>query len=299
MMEVSNQEIVDRYLGRFSHSILSQRSRKYGLWYFFDSRYFGYEKHVFEIKKRDTVDFFDYLNQLDKISFQTKVNKWNIFRSFLQFVMEYYEDFLIIFPRYCVNWRPVHKKPVSNKDVVMTREDVKRILDYSYNYSYYYYLIFRLLAETGMRIGEFLGIDCEHLNVERRYVETEDKTGRNIYYFSKGLADHLTLYMKERELKQNRCKALFLFVQGGRYTRRPINRYIRKTVSRVGIDKWISSHTFRKTINTLRKKMGCPRKDRKVLLWHKVSDVNYQCYVKLNYDDYIQLYDKWNPYKNI
>ena len=95
MTEVSNQEIVDRYLGRFSHSILSQRSRKYGLRYFFDSRYFGYDKHVFEMKKRDAVEFFDYLNQLDNISFQTKMNKWNIYRSFLQFVMEYYEDFLI------------------------------------------------------------------------------------------------------------------------------------------------------------------------------------------------------------
>ena len=96
----TNQEIVDRYLQRFAHSMPSLRGRKYGLRYFFESRYFGYDKHVFEMKKRDAVDFFDYLNQLDNIAFQTKINKWNIFRSFLQFVMEYYEDFLIAIPRY-------------------------------------------------------------------------------------------------------------------------------------------------------------------------------------------------------
>ncbi len=39
--------------------------------------------------------------------------------------------------------------------------------------------------------------------------------------------------------------------------------------------------------------------DRKILSYHKVSDVNFNCYVKLNYDDFIKLYDKWNPYKNL
>ncbi len=31
--------------------------------------------------------------------------------------------------------------------------------------------------------------------------------------------------------------------------------------------------------------------------YHKVSDVNFNCYVKLNYKDHVQLFDKWNPYK--
>jgi len=299
MTEMSNQEIIDRYLQRFTHSETSFRSRKYGLRYFFESRYFGYDKHVFEMKKRDAVDYFDFLNQLDTISFRTKSNKWNIYRSFLQFVMEYYEDFLISIPRYCVNWRPVHKKAISNKDVVMTREEVKKILDYSYNFNYYHYLIFRLLAETGMRMGEFLSIDHDDVNTEKRYVEVEGKAGRKIYYFSKGLANHLALYIKERSLKNFECDALFISVQGGRHTRVLINRYIRRTIARVGLEKWISAHTFRKTINTLRKKMGCPKEDRKILLCHKFRDVNYQCYVKLNYEDYIKLYDKWNPYKHL
>ncbi len=45
--------------------------------------------------------------------------------------------------------------------------------------------------------------------------------------------------------------------------------------------------------------MGCPSEDRRILLCHRVQDVNYNCYVKLNYEDYIALYDKWYPYKDL
>jgi integrase len=299
MTEISNQKIIDRYLRRFSHSKKSQSTRKYALDYFFRSDNFGYGGHVFSITKRDVIDYFDYLNHLDTIALQTKINKWMIFRSFLQFIMEYYDDVVIVIPRYSTKWKAIHKKPDSNKDVVMTKEEVKRILDYVYYNNYNYYLFFRLLAETGMRIGEFLNLDCEDVNVKKRYIEAEGKTGRKVYYFSEGLARHLEIYLKERMNREADSKALFLSIQKKRYALRTINHYIRNCVIRLDIEKRISTHTFRRTLNTLRKRMGCPKEDRKILLCHKVSDVNFSCYVKLNYYDYIQLYDKWNPYKNI
>ena len=61
----------------------------------------------------------------------------------------------------------------------------------------------------------------------------------------------------------------------------------------------MSCHTFRRTINTFRKLMGCPSEDRKILLNHKVQDVNMESYVKLNYNQYIELYDKWYPYSEL
>ena len=299
MTEISNQQIIDRYLKRFSHSKQSQNMRKYCLIYFFNPKFFGYDGYIFNLKKRDVIDYFDYLNHLDSISLQTKQNKWMIFRSFLQFIMEYYDDFLIVIPRYCIKWKPIHKTPNSNKDVVMTKEEVKKILDYMYNTNYNYYLIFRLLAETGMRIGEFLNLDYEDVNVKKRFVEAEGKTGRKIYYFSDGLANHITIYLKERMLKETDSNALFLSIQRKRYTLRTINHYIRNSILSLNLDKWISCHTFRRTLNTLRKRMGCHKEDRKILLCHKVSDVNFNCYVKLNYNDYIKLWDTWNPYKNV
>ncbi|MBD3196805.1 MAG: tyrosine-type recombinase/integrase [Candidatus Lokiarchaeota archaeon] len=71
-----------------------------------------------------------------------------------------------------------------------------------YNRNYNYYLLFRLLSETGMRIGELLNLDCEDLNVKKRYAEAEGKTGRKVYYFSEGFARHLEVYLKERMGKE-------------------------------------------------------------------------------------------------
>ncbi len=296
---VTNEEIIARFLKRFEHSKDSKFGRKYCLQYFFQQRYFGYKGHVFDVKKSDLIDYFDYLNHLKTISLQTKINKWVNFRSFLQFVMEYYGDNLVVvIPRFCVNWMPTHKEPNTNKDVVLTNEEVKRLLNYNFNWNYQYYLIIRIFAETGMRAGEFLSINVKDVDIEKRLVSVVGKTGRKVYYFSRGLARHLALFLKERVEVETDCNALFLSPQKHRYARRSVNNYIHRCAKRVGIDKRVSTHSFRRTINTLRKKMGCANEDRRILLCHKVGDVNYQCYVKLNYDDYIALYDKWNPYKD-
>ena len=93
-------------------------------------------------------------------------------------------------------------------------------------------------------------------------------------------------------------EALFLSPHKHRYARRSVNNYIHRCVKRIGIAKRVSCHTFRRTINTLRKKMGCPNEDRRILLCHKVNDINYQCYVRLNLEDYLALRDKWDPYKD-
>ncbi len=224
--------------------------------------------------------------------------KWLNLRSFLKFAMEYYDGFVVAIPSNCVRWNPCQKEPDTNKDVVLTKEEVKRLLDYNYTWNYQYYLIVRLYAETGMQAGEFLSANVKDVDVEKRFVSVVGKTGRKVYYFSKGLARHLALYLKERAMVEVDCEALFLSQHKKRYARRTVNNYIHKCAKRVGIDKRVSCHTFRRTINTLRKKMGCPNEDRCILLCHKVGDVNYQCYVKLNYEDYIALYDKWNPYKD-
>ncbi len=296
---VTNETVIARFLKRFEHSKDSRFGRKYCLQYFFQARYFGYKGHVFDVKKSDLIDYFDYLNHLKTLSLRTKINKWVNLCSFLQFVMEYYDGFVVVIPRMCVSWMPTHKEPDSNKDVVLTQEEVKRLLDYNQNWNYQYYLMIRLFAETGMRAGEFLSVNVEDVNEEQRFATVVGKTGRNAYYFSRGLARHLALYLKERATVETDCPALFLTNQKTRYARRSINNYIHHCAKRIGINKRVSTHTFRRTINTLRKKMGCPTEDRRILICHKVTDVNYQCYVKLNYDDYVKLYDKWNPYKNL
>lgn len=58
MKEITNQQVIDRYLKRFSPSQKSQSTRKYALEYFFRSDNFGYNGHIFSITKRDSYVFF-------------------------------------------------------------------------------------------------------------------------------------------------------------------------------------------------------------------------------------------------
>jgi len=193
---------------------------------------------------------------------------------------------------------------------VLTIEEVKTILDYLKLHNFQYYLIFRTFAETGMRKGGLLNIDCDKVDVEKRFIETREKTGKVVYYISRELAKLLEIYLKERKRKDTPSNALFISMQLKQYHVRTFNKYLNGQVARgkvvyegilqkVGIDKHVTCHTFRRTLNTLRKVMGCSNEDRKILLTHKVQDVNVDSYLKLNYEQYIELFDKWNPFQDV
>ena len=306
MNQPTNAEILENYLKRFRHSPQSMRMRKSSLNYFFDKKYFGYTNHVFDITKRTLLDYFDYLNHNKEITLITKKNKWRILKSFLEYTLEYYEDEfeplikLRNFPKNTITWSNIdQKESTSNKDVVMDLAEMETILQYLKNNHYTYYLIFRTFAETGMRKGELINIDYDKVYVEKRYIDTKGKTGRKIYYISKQLAKYLQLYLEERTLVEVQTKALFLSARLRRFSPRPFNRYLKNILRKIEITKNITCHTFRKSLNTFRKVMGCLLEDRKILLNHKSNDVNIESYVKLNYEQFITLYDRWDPYKNL
>jgi len=45
--------------------------------------------------------------------------------------------------------------------------------------------------------------------------------------------------------------------------------------------------------------MGFDNNTAKMLLGHKLNDVNIESYTVFNYEDYIKLFDKFNPYSTI
>ncbi len=296
---LKNEEIIEKYLYRYRHSPQSIKTRKYNLNYFFNKKYFGYSGHIFEIDKRSLMDYFDYLNHLETISLRTKKMKWTILRTLLEFCMEYYDDFMIKIPKNSIRWQNIHKEPVTNKDIVMTKEEVKKILTFLKNNHYTYYLIFRVFAETGMRKGELIAIDYDKVDLKKRYIDTKGKTGKKVYYLSKDLCNHLDVYLEERKLKNVETKVLFLSNNLKRFSNRPFNLYLKTVLNKLRIKKNITCHTFRKSLNTFRKLMDCPKEDRKILINHKTKDINVNAYVKLKYNEYLDLYDKWYPYSNL
>lgn len=298
-----NKEIIEKHLNHYSHSKQSVNTRKSALKLFFDPTNFNYPSHIFEITTDILIDYFEYLKKLKKLSLGSKKTQWTLLISFLNFTMEYYRkyEFIVIIPKHSINWNGVlHKKPKTNKNVVMTIEEINSILNYLKLRNFKYYLIFRIFSETGMRKGGLIAIDINGVNIKKRYIETIEKfTQEKIYYISKELTTFLELYIKERKLKDVETEALFLSSYSKRYTERQFNQYLKHVLKDLEIKKNITCHTFRRTLNTFRKLMGCPGEDRKILLNHKVKDVNLDCYVKLNYKQYLELFDKWNPYSDL
>lgn len=297
-----NQEIIDTYLNHYRHSKQSVKTRKSCLNFFFEPKYFGYSGHIFEISTDTLINYHDYLKHLETLSLGTKKTKWTLIISFLNFCMEYYRkyNFIVVIPVHSINWNGIiHKNPNTNKDIVMDIEEIDIILNYLKLRNFKYYLIFRTFSESGIRKGELINIDYDGVNLEKRYIETNGKTGKKIYYLSKELTDLLGIYIRERKLKNVKTKALFLSTHSKRYSNRVFNEYLRKVLNSMNIKKEITCHTFRRSLNTFRKLMGCPSEDRKILLNHKVKDVNLESYVKLNYIQFIELYDKWYPYNKI
>lgn len=314
-----NNELIEKYLYTFRNSKQSQNTRKHCLNYFFNKKYFGCEKHVFEIGKKTLMNYRDYLNHLETISLSTKKTKWTILRSFLTYVEDYYEeeyDIFFKFPRE-KKWSATHKEPESNTDVFLTIGEIKQVLNHIKRTNFKYYLIFRLLGESGFRKGGIINLDYDKVFLDDRYVDTIEKNGRVVYYISEGLRDYLKIYLEERMLIETETKALFLSIHLKRFSDRAFNEYLngyekkdekgiviwkrKGSIDNLEIDKRITCQVFRRSLNLLRFEMGCPEEIRKVLLNHSVPGVNFNNYVKkgLDYNKFLTFFDSWNPFKNI
>ncbi len=178
-----NKVIIEKYLNHYQHSKQSVKTRKSTLNAFFGPKpkYFNYPGHVFEITTDILIDYFDHLKQDKELSLSSKKTKWTLLRSFLNFTMEYYRkyNFVVSIPKHSINWNGiVHKEPKTNKNVVMSMEEIESILDYLKLRNFKYYLIFRILTETGMRKEGLINIDCNGVNKRKRYITTIEKGGK-------------------------------------------------------------------------------------------------------------------------
>lgn len=306
MATITNEEIIKRYLNHYEHSKQSSKTRASCLNYFFLTKYNGYNGHIFNIKKEDLVSYFDYLNQLETISLDTKKLKWNIIKSFLKFSMEFYDNFQVTIPKFSIKWQPIHKQPKTNKDVVMTLEELSTILNYFKENRFTYYLIFRILAETGMRKGGVINYNIEdsEKNLNNRTIITKEKTGVKQYFVSKELSEYLSMYLEDRKLEAVNINAFFISRNKDRFSNRAFNGILKGVNSNIGvlrklnINKNITCHTFRRSLNTFRFKMGAPSDDMEFLLGHSIS-LNRDKYVKLSHEEKLEIYDKWYPYYNV
>ncbi|MHA1336669.1 MAG: tyrosine-type recombinase/integrase [Promethearchaeota archaeon] len=297
----SNKEIIKEYLNTFRNSEQSQATRRSCLNYFFDKKYFGYQGRIFDIGKQTLIKYRDYLNHLENLSLSTKKLKWTILKSFLTFVEDYYEEEFGVYFKFPKEkkWNAIHKEPDSNSDVFLTIKEISKLLNYLKRTNFKYYLIFRLFAESGLRKGGLINLDYDNVFLDKRYLITTEKNGRNVYYFSEELRDYLKIYLEERKLIKVETKALFLSTHLKRFSRRVFNAFLKEITRKLKINKNVTCHVFRRSLNALRFEMGCRDPILSILLCQSVPGVNFNNYVKksLDYERFLGYFDQWNPYK--
>ncbi|MFW9971150.1 MAG: tyrosine-type recombinase/integrase [Candidatus Odinarchaeota archaeon] len=299
MNRPTNNKLIKDYLNYFQHSPQSQAMRKSSLKYFFSKEHFNYNGHIFEITTKKLKEYFTWLKNLEDLSIETKKGKWNILSSFLNSTMEDYpEEFLVKIPGKTVNWIGSNGNKSKEKEI-FTKNELEQILNYIKPRNLKNYLIFRLFAETGMRKGELINIEYPNVNTEKRTITTIGKRGEKVYYFSKDLSRFLEIYLNNRKNISIKDKTLFLTNRFTKYSNRAFNLYLKKVCNSLGIEKTITCHTFRRSLNQHRYDINCSNEDRKILLNHSVRDVNVENYLIIDYKRFIALYDQYNPYKEL
>lgn len=301
----SNKTIIKKYIEHYKHSHQSQKTRNSALNSFFNENSFHYQGHVFDIDTSILIEYFEWLKAKD-LTKTTKINKWNLLNSFLGYVKEYYTAKGFSFPKMItpsktIDWNGSHARSNSNKNVLAEPEELQSILNYlKTEKDFTYYIIFRLFTETGMRKGELVNAKLEEVNMEYRYINPfMGKTGEKYYFFTPEFKKWVQIYLNERKRRFGNEGFLFLNSRGRQFTLRDFNQYLAGIRKELGITKRITTHTFRRTINTFRKKMGTSLEDRERLLGHTTRNVNVKGYTILDIEEHQKIYDANFPYQEL
>lgn len=330
----NNSELINKYLENLSHSKISQRTAKTSLKTFND--FYGRSLQHLQIK--DVKSFHKFLNKSPKYTLRTKKQYFGFLKrfieDFLQMNIQYFkaEDVILFmfFLKDAHNFKwdreHFHKESERDNNVTLEKIEITTILNHLKLKYYTKYLMFRLLAETGMRKGELLSVDLYVKNkgvqidiekdLNKRFLRVRGKTGKKAYYISQNLSKLLLSYAESRRKMRVNSNAFFLSDQGNRFSLGVLYKLlvgydqkqkdgsikrIKGLCEKLGIDKHITPKTFRLTLNDFREQMDCPDKYLKILLNHKEANINYEHYVsdKTKRDKFIEFYDKFNPYKNL
>ena len=125
------------------------------------------------------------------------------------------------------------------------------------------YTMIRLMAETGIRISECIGLDIPHINFKEKRITVTRKGGHpDLIYISEELLtllkDYINGYRAEQKVKPEAENALFISNRGSRMTARNLQIMLKSYGEAAEIyDKKITPHKLRKAYGTaLYKKSG-------------------------------------------
>lgn len=157
-----------------------------------------------------------------------------------------------------------------------------------------------LAAITGMRRGELFGLRWEDLNFERRTIHVvrslvdqiegkpKTETSRKPLPMSDDLAEALTMWRKQTSYASS---SDWVFASPQAFGKLPywpdmlLRRHIIPATKRLGIQKRIGWHTFRRTAASLLMSTGASVKTTQELMRHSTANITMELYAQAITDD--------------
>lgn len=164
------------------------------------------------------------------------------------------------------------------------------------------YVILQLLMDTGMRIGETLGLEDEDVLLEKKaiFIPAEINKGRKDRYvfFSTTMQSILKRWMNYKE-RYFESEYLFVTTRGSVFTVLNFEKNLKKYCVRCGLEKNITCHQIR---NNFAKRFLLSGGDIYTLsriLGHSSVTVTEQAYLDLTMEDIRKNYFKFSPLENM
>jgi integrase/recombinase XerC len=154
--------------------------------------------------------------------------------------------------------------------------------------------ILEFLYSSGIRVGELVGLNVNHLDLELGIVKVMGK-GRKERIVPVGVKaiEALKAYLEERGDLDGE-EPLFLNLRGGRLTARSVGRLVKKYTRRSGIFRKVSPHSLRHTFATHLLDAGADIREIQEMLGH-ASLSTTQRYIHLSLGKLMEVYDKAHP----
>ena len=160
--------------------------------------------------------------------------------------------------------------------------------------------ILELLYSSGIRVGELVGLNSSHLDLDLGIVKVMGKGRKErIVPIGTKAMEALKAHLERREDLGGE-EPLFVNTRGGRLTARSVGRLIKKYTKRSGIVRKISPHSLRHTFATHLLDAGADIREIQEMLGH-ASLSTTQRYIHLSAGKLMEVYDKAHPrsFKNM
>ena len=168
-------------------------------------------------------------------------------------------------------YRKVHYRAVTLKEQCIILRNIKNPL---------YFSVFNVLICTGLRIGEFLAIDCQSVCFEDRYITVK----RTVDIQSGEIQNRTKTYTSLRKVPFLReltpfLKEILTYIEGNkRLSYNQVKKYFQKLFKRLGITG-INLHSYRHTFGCMCYRAGIKDKSIQKLMGHASLDVTMNTYV--------------------